>query len=79
MDKFTLASKDKNNLLSSSESTGNPCNIGTVLMYHVAKKYPIEERMGVIRSILENFSTDFLIHELPRGEVKRIRKIINMI
>lgn len=56
-----------------------PYEIGTALMHHIVNNYPKEKRVEVIKSILETFATDFLIHELPEGEVVRIRNIINKI
>ncbi|MBE6089852.1 MAG: hypothetical protein E7206_17825 [Clostridium beijerinckii] len=66
-------------LLEELKKYEEPHEIGTGLMYHIVNNYPIEKRVEVIKSILNTFATDLLIHELPKGEVERIRKIITRI
>lgn len=54
-----------------------PVDLGTALMHYVTDNFPIEERIKVIRTILQTFSTDFFTWELPKGEVERLRDIID--
>lgn len=74
-----MGNKTEDDLLQALRKIENPVDIGTVLMYYIAKDYKQEERMDIIRLILNRFSTDFLIDELPEGELERIRKIIDKI
>ena len=54
-------------------------DIGNVLMQYVKENFNTEERVTIIRQILNIWFTDFLTWELPNGELERIRKIISRI
>lgn len=79
MEKFGFVNEDENNLLNALRKINNPMIIGNVLMHYIVSEYQKEDRLDVIRSILNNFSTDLLTFELPKGEVERIIKIIEKI
>ncbi|MBN1069418.1 hypothetical protein DVW02_15755 [Clostridium botulinum] len=57
----------------------NPYEIGNILMHYIVNNYDEEKRVDVIRSVLGTFVDDFLIHELPKGELDKIRKLIKQI
>ena len=75
-----MGNEDDDNLYQALLNIQNPRDIGTVLMYYILNNYGSEkERIEVIRSIVNNLFNDFFAHELPEGELARIRKLINMI
>lgn len=57
----------------------NAYKIGNVLMAYITQQYHVKDGVDIIRRILNDFSNDFLIHELPDGEVERLRKILKQI
>ncbi|MCI6278067.1 MAG: hypothetical protein MR639_15320 [Clostridium sp.] len=77
MDKLESEANDK--VFQALKGIKDTAEIGTILTYYVVDTFDKEKRLGVIKDILTRFSTDFLIHELPKGELERLRKLINEI
>ena len=57
----------------------NAYEIGNVLMTYITQQYHVKDGVDIIRKILNDFANDFLINELPDGEVERLRKILKQI
>ncbi|WP_459479611.1 hypothetical protein [Clostridium saccharoperbutylacetonicum] len=74
-----MGNKDEDDLFQALKKIEKPVEIGTVLMYYIVNNHPKEKRVEVIKDILERFTTDFLVNELPKGELERLRKIIDKI
>ena len=76
---IALSNEKENKVYQALKDLENPADIGTVLMYHVVNRVNKEDRVAAIKSILERLASDTLSNELPKGELERIRKIIDMI
>ncbi|WP_027640126.1 hypothetical protein [Clostridium cadaveris] len=77
MDKLENEANDR--VFQALKDIKDPAEIGTILTYYVVDTFDKEKRLSVIKDILTRFSTDFLIHELPQGELERLRKLIDEI
>lgn len=82
MDKYKiykLENEANDKIFQALKDIKDPAEIGTILTYYVVDTFDKEKRLSVIKDILTRFSTDFLIDELPKGELERLRKLINEI
>ncbi|CUO14581.1 MAG: hypothetical protein E6860_04785 [Clostridium sp.] len=74
-----LGTESNDKVFQALKEVDNPTEIGTILTCYVTDTFDKEERLNVIKNILTRFTTDFLIDELPKGEVERLRKLIDRI
>ncbi|MDU1005559.1 MULTISPECIES: hypothetical protein [Clostridium] len=57
----------------------NVYEIGNVLMTYITQQYHVKDGVDIIKRILNDFASDFSIHDLPDGEVERLRNILKQI